>query len=314
MKKNMKKTTSKNNPKKDANVILKTFKVSKESFLLDFLYFKITNDSKNNIKHYLSNHQVLVNGTMTSQFDFKLCKEDVVTIVKNKVDVKKKPTVKLDIIYEDDELIVINKPSGLLSIESDKEKQDTAYGMLQEYVSRNDKKARVFTVHRIDKDTSGVLVIAKNEEIRNKLQHNWQSIVKNREYVAVCEGAFKEKKGQIKSYLKKNVNNLMYSTTDKVNGKLAVTNYQVMKENKLYSLVDVHIDSGRKNQIRVHMNDLHHPVVGDDKYGSLQNPLGRLGLHAYILEFIHPITKKNMVFKAKIPDSFNRLFNKKTYH
>ena len=294
---------------KEKNIILKTFKVSHEGKLLEFLYAKITNDSKNNIKHLLSNHQVLVNGSMVSQFDFAIYKEDVITILKNKVNVKENKKIKLDIIYEDSDLIVINKPSGLLSIESDNVKQDTAYRALQDYVQKEDKKARIFTVHRIDKDTSGVLVVAKNEQIRNKLQHSWQDIVTKREYIAICEGTFKDKKGTVKSHLKKNVNNLMYSTNDKVNGKLAITNYEVIKENKKYSLVDVCIDSGRKNQIRVHMKDLNHPVVGDDKYGSVDNPIGRLGLHAYVLEFINPVTKKKMKFKAPIPESFNKLFN-----
>ena len=309
-KRNNKVNIKKDTKPKEKNIILKTFKVSKESELLSFLYTKITNDSKNNIKHLLSNHQVLVNGTMQSQFNFIIYKEDVVTILKNKINKENNPKIKLDIIYEDDELIVINKPSGLLSIESDNVKQDTAYRALQDYIQKNDKRARVFTVHRIDKDTSGVLVVAKNEKIKEKLQHNWQNIVTKREYIAICDGTFKDKKGVIKSYLKKNVNNLMYSTNDKQNGKLAITNYEVIKSNNKYSLVDVNIDSGRKNQIRVHMKDLGHPVIGDDKYGNDNSPINRLGLHAYVLELIHPETKKKMKFVAKIPSSFDKLFKK----
>ena len=287
--------------------IVRSFKVSKESELLEFLYNHITNDSKNNIKHYLSNRQILVNGSCITQFNFKIYKEDIVQITKNPVSKIKKETVKLDIIYEDDDLIVINKPSGLLSIESDHEKTNTAYRMLQDYISKNDKKARVFVVHRIDKDTSGVLVVAKNENIKNKLQHNWQDLVKLRQYIAICEGRFKEKSGTIKSYLKTNVNNLMYSTNDK-SGQLAITHYKVLKETDKYSLVEVNIDSGRKNQIRVHMKDLNHPVVGDEKYGMSSNPINRLGLHAYKLEFIHPVSQKKVSFVAKIPKAFTDLF------
>lgn len=291
-------------------IILKTFKVSSESLLLEFLYAKITNESRNNIKKYLSNHQVLVNGTCVTQFNYTIYKEDLVQISKNPVNKVAKENVKLDIIYEDDELIAINKPSGLLSIESDHEKNNTAYRLLTEHVNKKDKKARIFIVHRIDKDTSGVLVVAKNEKIKNLLQHKWQDIVKKRQYIAICEGVFKEKEGTVKSYLKENVNHLMYSTNDKT-GQFSVTHYKVLKQTSKYSMVDVCIDSGRKNQIRVHMGDLNHKVVGDEKYGPVSNPINRLGLHAYVLEFIHPVTNKLMTFKAQIPSVFNGLFNNK---
>ena len=290
-------------------VILKSFKVSKESELLEFLYAHITNDSKNNIKHYLANRQVLVNGTAISQFNFKVYKEDTIQISKNPINKVQKETVKLDIIYEDEELIVINKPSGLLSIESDKEKTNTAYRMLTDYVQKKDKHSRIFIVHRIDKDTSGVLVVAKNEQIKNKLQHSWQDIVKQRKYIAICEGKFKTKEGTVRSYLKNNINNVMYSSEDR-NGQLAITHYKVLKENNNYSLVEVNIDTGRKNQIRVHMKDLGNPIVGDEKYGTEANPIGRLGLHAACLSFVHPVTKKTMTFNAKVPQVFDKLFKK----
>jgi len=302
-----KKSTNKVELKATKSVVLKSFKVSKQSELLEFLFAHITNDSKNNIKHYLSNHQILVNGSCVTQYNFLLVKEDMVQMVKNPVREEHKERVKLDIIYEDDELIVINKPSGLLSIESDNEKSNTAYRMLTDYVQQKNKKNRIFVVHRIDKDTSGVLVVAKNELIKNELQHNWQDIVSKREYIAICEGKFKDKKGTVKSYLKENVNHLMHSTNDR-DGQLAITHYEVLKENLKYSMVDVNIDSGRKNQIRVHMGDLGHKVVGDLKYGPVSNPLNRLGLHAYILEFKHPRTGQLMSFKAKVPSCFNNLF------
>lgn len=304
---NFKKSTNKIELEPTKTIILKSFKVSKETPLLDFLYAHITNDSKNNIKHYLTNHQVLVNGSCITQYNFLVYKEDMVQLSKNPIKDEKKEKIKLDIIYEDDELIVINKPSGLLSIESDNEKSNTAYRLLTNYVQRKDKMARIFIVHRIDKDTSGVLLVAKNEKIKNLLQHNWQKIVNKREYIAICEGIFKPKSGTIKSYLKSNSNNLMYSTKDP-KGQLAITHYKVLKENKKYSLVDVFIDSGRKNQIRVHMGDLGHHVVGDDKYGKVSNPINRLGLHAYVLSFTHPVTKKVMTFKAKLPKVFESIF------
>lgn len=295
--------------KSTKTVILKTFKVSGESKLLEFLYSHITNESRNNIKKYLSNHQVLVNGNCITQFDYLIYKEDIVQISKYAIKKQEKENIKLDIIYEDDELIAINKPSGLLSIESDNEKTNTAYRLLSDYVAKKDKKARVFIIHRIDKDTSGVLLVAKNEKIKNLLQHKWQEIVTKRQYIAICEGIFNVKSGVVKSYLKENVNHLMYSSNDK-NGQFSVTHYKVIKQNKDYSMVEVNIDSGRKNQIRVHMGDLKHKVVGDEKYGPVSDPLKRLGLHAEILSFIHPITKKELVFKAKVPSCFNGLFKK----
>lgn len=304
------KSSNKVSLKATKTVVLKTYKVHKETPLLEFLYERVTNESRNNIKKYLSNRQVIVNGTCSTQFDFLVVKEDIVQIVKDPVNKESKAKVKLDIIYEDDEIIAINKPSGLLSIESDNEKTNTAYRLLTDYVQQKDKKARVFVVHRIDKDTSGVLIVAKNEKIKNLLQKKWQDIVIKREYIAICEGVFKEKKGTVKSYLKSNTNNLMYSSNDK-SGQFSVTHYNVLKDNGKYSMVDVCIDSGRKNQIRVHMGDLNHKVVGDEKYGPVSNPLNRLGLHAYVLEFTHPINNKKMKFKAKIPSSFDSLFAKK---
>lgn len=290
--------------------ILFSYQVYKETPLLEFLYEKIKKDSRNNIKRYLTNHQVLVNGVMTTQFDFLLVKEDVVQISRQRILEKQKSSQKIDILYEDEELIVINKPSGLLSIESDNEKNNTAYSFLMEHVQKKDKKSRIFSVHRIDKDTSGVLMVAKNENIRNILQHQWQKIVTKREYIAVCEGIFKEKKGTIQSYLRENINHLMYSSSNK-DGQFSITHYQVLKENASYSLVDVSIDTGRKNQIRVHMGDLGHKVVGDSKYGPVKDPLHRLGLHAYKLEFVHPIKNKKMCFTAPIPSAFEELFKTK---
>ena len=210
----------------------------------------------------------------------------------------------LPIIYEDDEIIAIDKPSGLLTIPSDKEKGKTAYRILTDYVQTRDKRNRVFIVHRIDEDTSGVLIFAKNDKLREALQNNWNDLVIDRGYYAVVDGVMKEKEGTIKSYLKSNSLNLMYSTKDKKNGQLAITHYKVLKENANYSLLDVHIDSGRKNQIRVHLGDLGHFVIGDDKYGKPTNPIRRLGLHAYSLVIKHPTNGKVLSFKLPVPKTF----------
>ena len=216
-----------------------------------------------------------------------------------------------NIIYEDEEFIVINKPSGLLAIATDKEKTKTAYRDLTEYVQQQNIHNRIFVVHRIDKDTSGVLMVAKNEEIKNKLQDKWNDLVSDRKYIAVCEGIFEKKQGTITQYLKETKTNIMYNCKVKGEGQEAITHYKVLKESKYYSLVEVHIDSGRKNQIRVAMNDLGHPIIGDNKYGNASNPLRRLGLHAEVLKLTHPVTNKTLEFKASIPNDFNKLFGGK---
>ena len=296
-----------------------SFKVNRSDELLEFLLNKM-NTSRNNVKNLLSHHMVLVNGSPVSQYNLMLAKDDEVKITKkpqlnmprvkndskNKKDKPKR--VYLDIIYEDDDFIAINKPNGLLSVESDKERE-CAFSYVLEYMQENDPKSRPFVLHRIDKETSGVLVFAKNVKIHSMLKLNWNEYIKTREYFAMVEGTLKEKEGRITSYLKENQNNLVYSTQDP-SGALAVTDYKVKKENGQYSLLSVLIYTGRKNQIRVHMHDIGNPIVGDDKYGCTKNPLKRLGLHASRLEFLHPITKELISIKAPVPNIFYGPFEK----
>lgn len=301
-------------PLNKKNNIIKAFNVKAPAPLLEFLFAHITNDSKNNIKKLLSRRQVLVNGAPITQFDFMLAKEDVVEISSVSVQIIDPPKGKktyLDIIYEDEDFLVINKPSGLLSVPSDVEKSVTAYRLMMDYVSSKDKHNRVYILHRIDKETSGVLVACKSEVVRDKLQKNWNDNVLSRGYYAIVEGILENKEGDFQSWLRKaESTNLMYSAKKPGDGKLSITHYRVVKENKDFSLLDVHIDSGRKNQIRVHMKDLGHNVVGDATYGATTDPIQRLGLHAYELSFKNPINKKVMTFKAKMPPEFIELMNK----
>ena len=291
--------------KKNYNNI-KEYKVTKECELLDFLLETFKSKSRTSVKSLLSSHRVSVDGAPVSQFNFKLYPED--TIIISNSPIKKKTRSKLPIIYEDDDLIVINKPSGLLSIASDNEKSSTAYRMLSDYVQQKDKHNRVFVVHRLDEDTSGVFMIAKNVQIQQALQEHWNDIVKKRGYYAIVEGVMEKKSDTIKTYLKKNSQNLMYSSKKAGDGQLAITHYKVMKSNKNYSLLDVNIDTGRKNQIRVHLGERGHYIIGDDKYGKPANPIKRLGLHAYELDFIHPFTGKLVKFTAPMPNEFQSLF------
>ena len=288
-----------------------TYKVNRSDTLLEFLLRKC-NTSRNNVKSLLVRKQVLVNGSVVTQYDFALAKDDEVKlskrpmkdapvkIVKNNREKTGRTRTPLKILYEDEEFLAVEKPCGLLSVESDKERE-SAFSYALEYLSKQGK--RPFVLHRIDKETSGVLVFAKDIKIHSKLKLKWNELVQTREYYAVVEGILEKKQDTLVSYLKENKNNLMYSTEDP-SGQKAITRYEVLQEKDGYSLLRVYIDTGRKNQIRVHMFSLGCPVVGDDKYGRPKNPLGRLGLHASKLEFLHPDSGKLISLTSTMPLSF----------
>ena len=286
---------------------VRELKVTRDDTLLNFLYAALKEQSRNSVKSLLENNRVLVNGSPTTQYDYRLVSGDVVMIANEPIHRKQRSN--LPIIYEDNEIIVINKPSGLLSVASDKEKGSTAYRMLSEYVQQKDKHNRIYIVHRLDEDTSGVFMVAKSNELKEALQNDWNNLVKKRGYYAIVEGNLKQKSGTIRTYLKKNSLNLMYSVPKCKDAQLAITHYEVMQDNEDYSLLDVNIDTGRKNQIRVHLGERGHHIIGDDKYGNPKNPIGRLGLHAYELDLIHPFTKKLMKFKCPMPDAFQQLMD-----
>ena len=286
---------------------IKEYPVKEPCELLEFLLKTFSSQSRNSVKSLLSSHRVSVNGAPVTQFNFKLTPKDMVIITKNPI--KKKIRHNLPIIFENDELIVINKPSKLLSVPSDNEKGSTAFRMVNDYLQQKDKHNRAYIVHRIDEDTSGVLMFAKNERIAHLLtdKDNWNQLVTKRGYYAVVEGVMENRSGTVKSYLKKNSQNMMYSSKKPGDGQLAITHYKVIKGNDKYTLLDVDIDSGRKNQIRVHMGDLGHYIIGDDKYGQPSNPIKRLGLHAYCLELRHPVSGKLLTFKAPMPKEFEEI-------
>ena len=215
---------------------------------------------------------------------------------------------KLDIIYEDKELIVVNKETKKLCVSTDKIKTNTLYSEVSSYVKKQNPRNKIFIVHRLDRDTSGIVIFAKNEILKRKLQENWDKLAKVREYIAIVDKVPKKKKDTLKDYLKESKTLEVYVTDDKKNGKLAITDYEVIKETRVYSMLKINIHTGRKNQIRVQLSNIGHPVVGDKKYKSRNNPLGRLALHANKLELIHPVTKKSMVFECKVPIGFDKVF------
>ena len=211
---------------------------------------------------------------------------------------------KLDILYEDKFLLAVNKPYNLLTIGTDKERDNTLYRKVSDYVKKQHKSNKIFVVHRLDKDTSGIVLFAKSQEIKNLLQLTWDNT--ERKYVALVEGSLK--KGEtIKSYLAETKTLYTYSTTNPRLGKLAITKYEPIICSKEYSLLKIHILTGRKNQIRVHMHDINHPIVGDKKYDSKKNPIRRMCLHATFLKFKHPSTGKFIEISSKYPEIFEKL-------
>ena len=217
---------------------------------------------------------------------------------------------KINIIYQDKYIIVVDKKPNLLAVSNSKEKENTLFYQVSEYEKTKHKSNKIFIVHRLDKDTSGVIVFAKSVKVKNILQNNWDKLVLNREYIAVVCGVVDKKEDTIKSYLKENKNMIVYSSNKKDNGKLAITHYEKIKSNDKYSLLKINILTGRKNQIRVHMNSIGHPIIGDKKYGNKDNPIKRFGLHATKLEIINPLTKEKMTFTSEIPKNFLELFKK----
>ncbi len=213
---------------------------------------------------------------------------------------------KLDILYEDKYLIIINKPHNLLTIATSKEKEKTLYHYVFEYLKKKNKNNKVFIVHRLDKDTSGIIVFAKDYNVKFYMQNNWDKFKKG--YVAIVEGKVKKDKEILKSYLMETKTHLTYSVNDK-NGKLAITEYEKILENKVYTMLSLNLKTGKKNQIRVQLSDMGNPIVGDKKYGSKKNPINRMALVANYLEFIHPKTKEKIVIDIDIPNNFINLVN-----
>lgn len=258
--------------------------------------------SNKSIKNFIRNEMVMVNDKVITNSSFIVNKGDKVEISYTKKIVLDE---KIDVIYEDEYLVAINKPSGLLSISNDKEKNITAYRMVSDYVKRSSNNKYIFVVHRLDQDTSGILLFCKNKNIRDKMQNNWNDFVKKRGYIAIMDGKMTGS-GTIKSNLLIDKKQFVYSSKNGY-GLEAITHYEVLRNNQKYSLVQVFIDTGRRNQIRVHFSERGYPIVGDKKYKCKSNPIKRLCLHANILEFIHPVSKNIIHLECKMPDEFNKL-------
>lgn len=292
------------NPVKLKEVVLK---VNDNTELMKFLIGKFPEKSRTTIKSMLAHKQVSVGEMVTTKFDFPLKRGQIVFLNKKKSE--EKPRFRgLKIVHEDADLIVIEKSSGLLSMASDTEKSKTAYSILSEYVKRTDPKNLIFIVHRLDRDTSGLMMFAKSKKVQEVMQTAWKEAIVERSYVVVVEGEVEQTEGTITSWLKENKALVMFSSQNPDDGQKAVTHYKVLKTEKKFSLLEVKLETGRKNQIRVHMKDLGHPVTGDKKYGAKLNPIGQMGLHARVLAFKHPVTGKAFRFDTPIPGKFLKVF------
>ena len=280
--------------------------VREHTEVLEFLFKVMPSKSRNAVKGILKRGQIVVNDKPTTQFDQVLKPGDHVQI-RARVASASIKLKGVTILHEDDDVIVIDKESGLLSMGSKQERQMTAYKQLMDYVQSIHPKNRVFIVHRLDRDTSGVMIFARSKIVQQKLQKSWTEAVQERSYVALVEGVV-QKGGTITSWLTEDKTFMMHSSPKPNNGQKAITHYKVLKSNRRFSLLKVNLETGRKNQIRVHMQELGHPIVGDKKYGSEINAINRLGLHANAIKFKHPASGKVMRFESETPASFTRGF------
>lgn len=281
--------------------------VTEPAELMTFLMEKMPDQARNNIKSLLTHRQVLVDGKVVTLYNHLLKVGQEVLV--NWSLVRDKETHKsIKILFEDADIIVIDKPAGLLTIATDMEKKRTAYHQLTDYVRINNPENRIFIVHRLDRDTSGVMLFARNEAVKKQFQDGWKELMVERAYIALVEGRVDKKEGTIKSWLLETKTKLMYSGTKPGDGLEAITHYKVLMDSAKYSLLEIRLETGRKNQIRVHMKDIGHSIIGDKKYGATTNPIGRLALHAHILAFRHPVTNEMMRFETEVPKKFSRLF------
>ncbi len=274
--------------------------------LLEFVASGMPQTSRTTLKSYLRHSQIAVNGVPTSQFDTSLSDGDLVQVnTTREFRTLRNPRLKL--VYEDDDILVVNKGYGLLSMGNDRVREGTAYSIVRDYVKWQNPRNKVFIVHRLDQHTSGLMMMARSVTAKERMQHNWNNMVISRTYYCVVEGNVENDRGTVRSYLAENSEHEVYSTEDKEKGKLAVTRYEVIGRGNGYSLLQVNLDTGRKNQIRVHMKDLGHPIAGDRRYGAHTSPIHRLALHAGTLRFVHPMSRRDMNFSTPIPAAFLKM-------
>ena len=285
-------------------------KVSEPMELIDFLMAKMGGMARSSVKQLLGQRRVKVGAGIQTRHDFALKPGDTVTVSSGRGN-SQLTHPKLKIVYEDDDLIVVNKQPGLLTVASTPgSSETTVMSILRAYVKKQNARANIYVVHRLDRETSGLLVFARSEELQHYMREYWRQLVTNRTYIALAEGVLEPREGKITTWLTEDKRNaVVYSSPVDDGGDIAITNYKVLKTNAVYSLVELHLETGRTNQIRVHLASKGCPVVGDRKYGhgNESSPIDRLCLHAKVLEFIHPVTEKKVRFESPVPKEFNRV-------
>ena len=282
---------------------ISTFKVNKESTLFDFLQQVFKEKSKTSIKQILSNKLVQVDNNYQTHVSFTVKPGN--TVVVGKKELKQvKPTFNLNILFEDDYLMAVLKPEGLLCNATEKEKLKTLSTYVSSQFKANNPGKLVYLVNRLDRDTSGIVIFAKSMDIKTLMVNAWGETMKNSSFLAIVEGVVKPKDGEIISYLRESKAMKVHASKNQTYGNEAITEYVTVGNRKNSSMLEVAQKTNVKNQIRVQLQEIGHPIVGDKKYGAKTNPIGRLGLHFYRVEFIHPITKKMIEIKSKAPRGF----------
>ena len=320
--------------KRKADTILK---VSEQVALMEFLIAKMGGMTKSSVKQLLGQRRVKVGNAVQTRHDFALKAGDVVTVSSGRGN-SQLTHPKLKIVYEDDDLIVVNKQPGLLTVAATPgSSETTVMSILRAYVKKQNARANIYVVHRLDRETSGLLVFARSEELQHYMREYWRELVTERTYIALAEGVLEPREGKITTWLTEDKRNaVVYSSPVDDGGDIAITNYKVLKTSTTpphpspqgresgsrhfsslegrsggvtYSLVELHLETGRTNQIRVHLASKGCPVVGDRKYGhgNESSPIDRLCLHAKVLAFIHPVTEKTVRFESPVPKEFNRV-------
>lgn len=283
--------------------------VKEDMELMPFLEIHFNGKSRSDLKSILTHKQVVVNGDPQTKYNFKLKAGDTVTLNSRKVNDYKLRNPRLKIVYEDDAVIVVEKSQGLLAVPTNEQVRGaSAYGVLTAYLREKDPTGKIYVVHRIDRETSGLMMFVKTPEVQDAMRNDWHNVVKERVYLAVVEGTPELEEDTITSFLHESKAYKMYSSDYEDGGKMAITHYRVVRKSPNYSMLKVELETGRKNQIRVHMGEIGHPIIGDRKYGSTDSPIGRLALHAKVLAFQHPVTHAVLRFETPVPREFNALF------
>ena len=304
-----KKFNSRKNIKKSRQ---STFTTTEAIELFKFIQLSIPDKSRNKLKAMLTHKQFKVGKEITTQFNQLLNIGDEVTVSWDGA-FKKESYEGVKIVFEDDDIIVINKRSGLLSIGSEKEKRQTAYRIITHHIQQENPVARLFVIHRLDREASGLMVFAKNKLSQVNLKDSWQETFSKNLYTAVTEGTIEKDTDTITSFLNESKALIVYSGNNPKLGKKAITNYDVFKKNEFFTLLEATQETERKNQLRVHLKSIGHPILGDKKYESKQNPINRTAIHLRKINFIHPNTGQELMFETKVPEDFLKIFRHQFY-